>query len=301
MGTLGQCIGVAERLGTGGPSRVRRSNNLDYAMAAVPILSRLVHTELILSAGDAGERRARRLQRWRRPLLWAHIELPAPSGEQPDLIFVSHHDWRPEYAGLPAFRCINGVPHRFRRAALEAARPAARAKLAADERPTLACLIGGPNRSFSYDARTIAGVLDTIERFVRDGWLVAAIGSRRSDPRMILALQKRGHRNFRLLAKGDGIGYAELLAAADALMVTEDSISMACEALTSGRPVRLLALTAAAGDHLEKFRRFQHRFGEELGLLRFDDGSPIVTGGPLRPGPDDTAFVADTILCHLAA
>lgn len=97
--------------------------------------------------------------------------------------------------------------------------------------PRLAVLIGGPSRSAIFDAEAL---IADLARFA--GWSLCATASRRTPPDLPAALRAA----FPGLWLWDGQGqnpYPGLLAAADAILVTADSVNMASEAAASGRPV----------------------------------------------------------------
>lgn len=97
--------------------------------------------------------------------------------------------------------------------------------------PRLAVLIGGPSRSAGFDAGALLADLDRFR-----GWSVIATASRRTPAGLVARLRAARPGDF----IWDGTGpnpYPGMLGLADAVLVTADSISMASEAATSGRPV----------------------------------------------------------------
>lgn len=97
--------------------------------------------------------------------------------------------------------------------------------------PRLAVLIGGPSRSARFEADAL---IADLARF--RGWSLIATPSRRTPG----GLAERLRAAFPGLWLWDGTGanpYPGMLAGADAVMVTADSVNMASEAATTGLPV----------------------------------------------------------------
>jgi len=100
--------------------------------------------------------------------------------------------------------------------------------------PRLAVLIGGPSRSAGFGAVGLEALLADLRRF--EGWSLLATPSRRTPPLVVEALRE----NLPGMWLWDGAGqnpYPGLLAAADAVLVTADSVNMASEAAATGKPV----------------------------------------------------------------
>lgn len=97
--------------------------------------------------------------------------------------------------------------------------------------PRLAAMIGGPSRSARFDE---AALLADLGRFA--GWSVLATPSRRTPPGLADRI-RAAHPGIWLW---DGTGsnpYPGLLTAADAILITSDSVNMASEAASTGKPV----------------------------------------------------------------
>jgi len=117
----------------------------------------------------------------------------------------------------------------------------------------VAVLLGGDNKVFRLDAATMTGLTERLAKLAREGWGLMITPSRRTGPR-----------NEDILRRGlaglpaeiwDGQGenpYYGILALADLLVVTEDSVNMTTEAVAAGKPV----LTVAIEGHKPKFDRF---------------------------------------------
>ncbi len=99
-------------------------------------------------------------------------------------------------------------------------------------------LVGGPSKTHGYDE---AALLQQIEEIGGDGWGLA--DSRRTPPSLLPALAKRipGLEVFPHQETKPG-WLAEKLSNAEEIRVTEDSVSMIYEALSSGAKVRILEM-----------------------------------------------------------
>jgi mitochondrial fission protein ELM1 len=300
-GTVNQCLGIAERLARLdaasdaplGPLAIRRLTALDGLLSRLPPVARYLPPVVLISCGSVGEVRARQIVRSGRRCLWAHVEALRGTAPRPDLVFVSHHDWEPSFEERDGYVELDGVPHRIDPDDLRLARDDARHQLClAPSDSMTAVLVGGANPAFSYTPAIRDRIVAELEALVSAGQTVFVTGSRRTDPEMmarLLAARRPG------LTVYDGTGenpYRAYLAAADTLQVTEDSISMCCEALATGRPVSLIRLDAQDGPRLEKFRRFQSHMTETLRVLSRPAGGPD-PGGRV---PDDAGRIAQAIL-----
>ena len=156
----------------------------------------------------------------------------------------------------------------------------------ADGRPLVAVLVGGSNGRFRLgrdEAGRLAGGLDAMCR--RDRVAIALTPSRRTAPDAVVVLRDAlaPHRGF----VWDGAGanpYLGLLACADAIVVTCDSISMVSEAVATAAPVHVATLPGRS-----------RRIGLFLDDLR-RDGRIRTFDGRFDPFPaspiDDTAEAA---------
>ncbi|MEL7153780.1 MAG: mitochondrial fission ELM1 family protein [Pseudomonadota bacterium] len=113
--------------------------------------------------------------------------------------------------------------------------------------PQLAVLIGGPSKSARFteaDGKTLLLALDTLAK--NFGLLITT--SRRTSPELIGELRaKLSDRAFVWSGADDGPNpYPGLLSPAVAILVTEDSVNMASEAASTGKPVHVFPITSLA-------------------------------------------------------
>lgn len=253
-GNVGQCLGVAEALGL--PFAVKqirytRLGTLPNTLRGASLLGITAQSQaglvgpwprLVIAAG----RRTAPVARWikrRSGAALVQIMDPGPGGrDEFDLIFVPNHDGTAPTGGN--VRRVTGAPHRVTSAKLAEAAEIWRPRFAALPRPWLALIVGGATRRRPFTsamatdlgkqaaalaARAGGSVLVTTSRRTgaeAEAALLAAI----PEPRFVHAWGMEGENP-----------YFGFLALADALVVTGDSVSMACEACAAPAPVYLYA------------------------------------------------------------
>ncbi|WP_408904556.1 mitochondrial fission ELM1 family protein [Nguyenibacter sp. L1] len=168
------------------------------------------------------------------------IQNPRMRLDRFDLVIANRHD---EIAG-PNVLLSRTALHGVSAERLAAARSAWQPRLAHLPRPLVAVLLGGSNGRFRLDeavARGLAGQLAGMMRQDRVG--VAVTPSRRTGvhARAIIgaALEPLGGWVWDM--QGDN-PYLGLLACADAIVVTQDSVSMVSEAVAGSAPVMVAEL-----------------------------------------------------------
>jgi len=210
------------------------------------------------------------------------VQHPRMSVRRFDLVVAARHD---ELTG-PNVLVTRTALHRVTPSRLAAAAAAWQARLAALPRPLVAVLVGGSNGRFRLDAAVGARLAGQLaEMMQRDRVGVALTPSRRTDPAVRALLRDR------LAPLGGWVWdmegenpYFGLLALADAIVVTGDSVSMLSEAVATTAPVLLAALPGRS-----------RRIGLFTGGL-IDDGRMRPFAGRFEHWPvapvDDTAVVA---------
>jgi mitochondrial fission protein ELM1 len=222
----------------------------------------------------------------------AQIQDPRVGRNEFDRLFVPEHD---SLRG-PRIHVTRGAIHRVTAARLaeELRRFPALAGL---PRPILGVLIGGSNRSYRLGLNGLATIAEAIAGILRTGGGSAVVTpSRRTGAAGIALLRQRLAGLPAEIWDGTGDNpYYAYLAAADALLVTADSVSMVSEAAATGKPVHILDLAGGGA----KFARF-HRTMREAGITRPFAGH-IETWSYVPP--DDTAragaLLRDSVFARL--
>jgi mitochondrial fission protein ELM1 len=288
-GLQAQALGLAEAAGLSPQARVLRTRGLWHrvppawwpapraAIARDTLAPPLA--ELVIGCGGKAAAVLATLGRCMRTVIVQHPRLPI---RRFDLVVAARHD---ELTGKNVLVTRTAV-HRATPARLEAARAHWAPRFAHLPRPLVAVLVGGSNGRFRLDAAVgarLAGELAEMLRRDRVG--VAVTPSRRTDPavRALLetTLRPLGAEVWDMAGENPYFG---MLALADAIVVTGDSVSMLSEAVATRAPVLVFDLPGRS---------------RRIGLFRqglIDDGRIRPYQGRLDLWPveplDDTAAVA---------
>ena len=168
------------------------------------------------------------------------VQAPRMDARRFDLVVVARHD---ELSG-PNVLVTRTALHRATPERLAAARAVWLPRLAHLPRPLVAVLVGGSNGRFRLGA-TEGGALaaQLAAMMARDRVGLALTASRRTDPvvraALEAALRPLGAMVWDMTGENPYLG---LLACADAIIATIDSVSMVSEAVATSAPVLLAAL-----------------------------------------------------------
>jgi mitochondrial fission protein ELM1 len=166
-----------------------------------------------------------------------------------DLIWVPQHD---ELRGPNVIATLT-APHVYSHARLDALRATLPPEIANLPRPRFSVLIGGPNAAYRYEPDDVERLKASITSLVASGAGVMVTISRRTPTELTEALSAAAAHKNCLFWNGQGKNlYPEFLAHADAFIVTADSVSMTCEAASTGRPIYVFTPSGVGG----KFARF---------------------------------------------
>jgi mitochondrial fission protein ELM1 len=125
--------------------------------------------------------------------------------------------------------------------------------------PRAALLIGGDNRHFRLTPVDAAALADVALALFAQGFSVMATPSRRTPPFVAQALAPALKQGAGWLWDGAGDNpYPSMLAKADTIVVTADSVNMVGEAVATGAPVHVFAATGKSrkiADYLERLQR----------------------------------------------
>lgn len=206
-----------------------------------------------------------------------------------DLIIPPGHDL---LSGRNVFPII-GAPGRVTAEKIAAAGAQLAPAIAHLPAPRIAALIGGPNKAYRMSDARVDEIARMLNGLAANGTGVIAVTSRRTgDARKArLKAALSGERVF-FIGTGTAAGcedpYLGALGLADHILVTADSVNMACEAAATGKPVHILPLEGGGG----KFDEF-HRALQAYGASRpFTSDLDRWTYDPLN----ETARAAAAIL-----
>lgn len=215
-----------------------------------------------------------------------HIQNPLMATHHFDAVVAPRHD---RVRGENVFSTVGAV-HPITAAKLEAAAPRWAPVFADLPRPLVGVLIGGSNGRFTLDPPTMKDFAQRLAALARQhnaGLVITPSRRTGKDNEAVLAQALAGLPAFVWDGKGEN-PYLGILALADVIVVTEDSVSMTSEALATGKPVYVVRLP-----------------GDSARLRRFQDD--LIAEGYTRPftgalehwsytAPDDTARAA--VLCR---
>jgi mitochondrial fission protein ELM1 len=275
-GTLTQCLGVAHHIDPEPHTVVVQKALKRWQTGLFSPYRKLEQPEpdVIISCGRMAPRHVFAIAAaCKKPPFTVHLQTPQPEFTQRyNLAFVSRHDWTEEKSNIPTFRQMSGVPHQITKSLLQKTRPEARARWVKEQGRAIAVLIGGSNGAYAYDGETIARLIHAIRQLAAEGWTVLVSTSRRSEPTILRHLLELKDDRIVVWDRSGENPYRDFLAAADAFLVAKDSITMNCEAATSGRPVFSFDLARIESDKLQKFERFHDDMMNGLGLTRPFEG-----------------------------
>lgn len=168
------------------------------------------------------------LQNPRTPLSWF------------DLVWAPSHDQLhgPNVIETPT------APHRMSAERLAEGAAALAPRLANLPSPRIAVLIGGPNKAFQFTAADAQRLTQNLDALAPNGAFLVTM-SRRTPPDVAALITFWTKTRHGLVWTGQGV--APLLGAADAIVVTADSINMATEAVSTGKPVYIAELPGEPG------------------------------------------------------
>ena len=179
-----------------------------------------------------------------------HVQHPkVPSGAF-DLIIPMRHD---DLAGVNVYP-VDTALHSISAEKLSQNRQIWRDRLNPESAPLLGIVLGGSNRRYRFTSGAVDDLIQLIRRGLEQDMQVAVTPSRRTEPFVpgILSQTFADERRFSLWNGTGDNPYIGLLALADRLVVTCESVSMISEALATGRPVHIFRLEGKGRRH-EKF------------------------------------------------
>lgn len=249
-------------------------------LSAVPDAVRGVLPQVVIGAGGKAAPVLAALRRRGVPVV--QVQHPRMDPRRFDLVVVNRHD---ELTG-PNVVVTRTALHRVTPQRLAEAAEAWRGHVAGLPRPLVAVLVGGSNGRHRLGRAAGAALAEQLAHMMRHDHVgLMLTPSRRTDPAVLHALQRR------LVPLGawvwDGQGenpYFGMLALADIIIATEDSVSMVSEAVATKAPVLLAGLPGAS----RRIDAFHRALLDEGRIRRFAGRAEVWPTAPL----DDTPLAA---------
>ncbi len=254
-------------------------------LAAVADSLRAPLPGLIIACGGMGAAVAAALRRGNRTVV--QVQHPRLDPRRFDLIVVNRHD---ELTG-PNVVVTRTALHRATPERLAAAATAWRDRFAHLPRPLVAVLLGGSNGRFRLDAAVAAQLAGTLAGMLqRDRVGLAVTPSRRTDQAAVRVLRETLEPLGAYIWDGTGENpYFGMLGLADAIVVTQDSVSMISEAAATAAPVLIAPLPGRSRRQVMFLEALQGRGPGALvrGAFRHLEGRPARrhAGGRGRAAP----------------
>jgi hypothetical protein len=220
-----------------------------------------------------------------------HIQNPRVPLALFDAVVVPSHDG---ITGANVVTCLGSI-HGLTPERLRAEAAAAGSRFAQLARPLVTVLVGGANRAYGIGAREIAQLADNLVALAeRQGCGLAVVPSRRTGAGNIDILRARLSGTGAYVWDGvESNPYLALIGAADALVVTCDSVNMVCEAAASEKPVYVMMYPGTSA----RFDAFHHAMRARGHVRAFDGAIDFGwTPEPLREIRAAAAEVARRIL-----
>ncbi|AOX21221.1 mitochondrial fission ELM1 family protein [Kozakia baliensis] len=247
-GMRAQASGLAERAGLDwhfhavkmrGPWAKLPARFCPNPLAAMDRIDLPPKTTLLMSVGGTGGVAAAALKR-RTGLKLVQIQNPRMSFSRFDLIVANCHDG---ISGSNVVLCRNAL-HGMTPEKLAPERSKWSPILRRPEHKLVSVLIGGANGRFRFGIDEAATLADGLAAMMtRDGVQIALTPSRRTDPQALAVLRTVLSPLGAFIWDGEGDNpYRGLLACADLIVVTMDSVSMVSEAVSTTAPVMIVEL-----------------------------------------------------------
>jgi uncharacterized protein len=214
-----------------------------------------------------------------------HVQRPGVPVEWLDAVIAPWHD---QVQGENVIE-TEAALHHVTPAKLAAAAVEWRDALAHLKRPLAGVILGGSNglRRYRFSDAAVAKLDANLRALAASGAGIALTTSRRTDAnartRLLATARELGGFAYDTDAGGPN-PYLGILALADALVVTEDSVSMTSEALSTGKPVLVADLDGKSG----RIAAFQTEMRRQGRTRKFAGKLETWTYTP----PDDTARAA---------
>jgi mitochondrial fission protein ELM1 len=209
---------------------------------------------------------------------------PGIKDENFDLVIVPQHD---AYDGANVLK-ITGALSLITPETLAAAKTEFASILEPLPAPRIAVLIGGTSRTHKIVPKVARLLTMQLKKLLQQDFSLMITASRRTPVAIQEQLQKELQSPRVQFWDGNSANpYQAYLAWADAILVTEDSVSMACEAISTGKPVYIIRLSGGS----KRFKRF-HDYLINQGFAKWFTGQ--INDWSYTP-PDDLAIAAEAV------
>jgi uncharacterized protein len=274
IGMENQCLGLAESLGlTPVVKRIKLRSPWRQLTPYLRLGKRFAFSkagdalsppwpDLLITTGRLAVPAALRIRNAsRRRTVCVHIQDPVVDPERFDLIIVPRHD---DVRGTKVMTSRGGL-HRVSPAMLSREAEKFRESFSHLPRPWVAVMIGGANAVYQFSPREMVPLSVQLAEMARQQQMSLLVTpSRRTGEANMAILQAALHEVPNFIWDGTGPNpYYAMLALADSLLVTCDSVNMVSEAASTGKPVHVIKLPGGSA----KFERF-HQALQDDGVTR---------------------------------
>ena len=243
------------------------------------------YPDIAIAAGRRTVAYLRRLKQVSRRTFTVFVKDPYVGSGAADVIWVPQHD------RLRAGNVIATVTpaHRVRSSVLDKARADPDGRLTHLPRPHVALLLGGPSVHHRFSPVDEANLVALAGKLAAEGNGLMVTPSRRTPARLVAAMQRAlaAHPTAFVWAGEGANPYLQILAAADAIIVTGDSVNMVAESIATGVPVHVYEPT---GGH-PKITAYLDRLMTAGAVRRWTGTLQSWSYVPI----DATPFIADEI------
>ena len=197
--------------------------------------------DIIISCGRKAALVALALKKKNPSVKLVHIQDPQMSSKHFDVVVAMQHD---KITGGNVIKTLFAL-HSISPDILQVAKEKFMPRFAAYPQPHIAVLLGGSTNKYTLTKERMEVVITDLQE-----WLAGTKGSllitpsRRTGAENIAALQQAfaGNKNVYIYDGVEENPYMGLLACADEIIVTNDSVNMMSEAFATGKPVTILEL-----------------------------------------------------------
>lgn len=267
IGTQNQCVGVAEALGlTPKIIKLELRQPWKFLTPWLKFEGRYSFKtpltppwpDIVLASGRKAIGAARYIKKASKGKTFTvFIQDPKANPQDFDLVAVPHHD------SLRGQNVVvtHGAPNRITPDTLAQAKTQFAPAFEHLPSPRIAVLIGGNSRTHTLTPDIMRGLVAQLKSL--KGGLMITASRRTGDENLALLKQELAGADTYIW---EGVGenpYFGMLAWADHIIVTSDSVSMLCDAGTTGKPVHMVELAGQS----KRFDRLYAHF-QEIGVMR---------------------------------